>query len=414
MKNNHLIRKKAIKKETKKETNTDTDWERRARDFIAQHWSSPDGLAHPAAFHRASERWYRALAVQGWSVAHWPKLHGGANWPRARLYRWQMLCQQAQTPPINTLAMSLIAPLLMEAVRAGQTSLPLGNRLLSEIGAFEAHWCLGLLEPVNAKILEATRLVTDGNDYVLNGSKRALADGLLVSTESLRTGLWPERILCLALDSDDQWRVCVVPMALAGVSMAPVPNQRGRWFHVTFDNVSLQAQEILSVPADGLLAALAGFPALDSAVLPGASSHGLGAQLALLKRQLRANPHEDTHGLLSQLNDAEVALEGLRALEARTLAPLSPQFPQPLPMTMLNLKSQELEQKIGTLQLVSLGYYALAKTDELKDHNQGPINPAGDSAIMLSQALSALAASHYGWNPRDVLARQWLNIDSKA
>ena len=30
--------------------------------------------------------------------------------------------------------------------------------------------------------------------------------------------------------------------------------------------------------------------------------------------------------------------------------------------------------------------------------------------MLTSQALSALAASHYGWNPRDILARQWLGL----
>ena len=66
---------------------------------------------------------------------------------------------------------------------------------------------------------------------------------------------------------------------------------------------------------------------------------------------------------------------------------------RPLPMAMLNLKSQALEQQIGALQLASFGYYAVPQVDGLKDHNQGPINPAGDSAILVSQALSALATS---------------------
>jgi alkylation response protein AidB-like acyl-CoA dehydrogenase len=403
--------------ETSKETTQAAiqaiEWESQARAFIAQHWPGPERLAHPGAFDIASQRWYQALAEQGWSVAHWPRVFGGASWSKRRLYQWHMLCQSAQTPPINTLAMSLIAPLLMAEEASAAPSRPLRDQMLSEIGSFEAHWCLGLLEPVGPQSQQPTRLDAREDGYVLTGSKRAVADGLLMSTQPPQTELWPKRILCLAMDPHDQWRACVLPTDRAGVSIAPVPKQRGRWFQVTFDGVLLGAEDLLPVPVERVLSVLAGLSNQDNSVLPSASSQGLGTQLALLKEELRASNHEDAEALLTQLSEAEVALEGLRALEARALAPLSPQLPEPLPMAMLILKSQELEQQIGTLQMASFGYYALPQSDALIDHNQAPINPAGDSAILVSQALSALAASHYGWDPRDVLARHWLNLEAR-
>ena len=389
----------------------DAQWEAQARALITEHWPGTERLEHPGAFQLASERWYRVLVEHGWSVAHWPQQFGGANWPKPRLYRWQMLCQQAQTPPINTLAMSLIAPLLMAEGASGE---PWSHRdsLLSEVASFEAHWCLALLEPINAQSQQPTRVVPGEGGYTLTGAKRALADGLLMATDLPRSDLWPKRILCLAMDPDNQWQAWALPADRTGVQIAPVVNQQGRWFEVTFDGVMLQPDDKLPVPVDRLLSFFAGAPAQESPALPSASSQGLGKQLALLREQLQADTHEDTDGLLTQLREAEVALEGLRALEVRALAPVSPQFPQPLPMAVLNLKSQELSQQIGTLQLASFGYYALPQSDRLKDHNQGPINPAGDSAILVGQALSALAASHYGWNPRDVLARHWLDLES--
>lgn len=397
--------------QTTRQSAQEAQWEAHAKAFIAEHWPGPERLEHPDAFQLASAKWYRALAEQSWSVAHWAKQFGGAEWPKPRLYRWQMLCQQAQTPPINTLAMSLVAPLLMTE---GVFDRPWSHtsRLLSEIGSFEAHWCLALLEPINAKSQQPTRVVPRQGGYVLTGAKRALADGLLAATDLPRSDLWPASILCLALGPDDQWQAWVLPADRAGVQIAPVVNQQGRWFDVTFDGVMLQPDDMLPVPVDRLLSSFAGAPVQESAVLPSASSQGLGKQLALLKEQLQADVHEDSDDLLTQLREAEVALEGLRALEVRALAPVSPQFPQPLPMAVLNLKSQALERQIGTLQLASFGYYGLPQSDGLKDHNQGPINPAGDSAILVGQALSALAASHYGWNPRDVLARHWLDLES--
>ena len=56
----------------------------------------------------------------------------------------------------------------------------------------------------------------------------------------------------------------------------------------------------------------------------------------------------------------------------------------------------------------------LPDASALREHNEGPIHPrgiaSGETAMLTSQALSALATSHYGWNPRDVLARQWLGL----
>ena len=81
---------------------------------------------------------------------------------------------------------------------------------------------------------------------------------------------------------------------------------------------------------------------------------------------------------------------------------------------MLSLKAQELGQQIGALQLASFGYYSLPDNNALREHNEGPIHPrggaSGETAFLTSQALSVLASSHYGWNPRDILAKQWLGL----
>ena len=73
-----------------------------------------------------------------------------------------------------------------------------------------------------------------------------------------------------------------------------------------------------------------------------------------------------------------------------------------------------LGAKIGALQLASFGYYALPQSDGLLDHNQGPVDPRGnssrDTALLASQALNALAVSAYGWDPRDILARERLGL----
>ena len=392
----------------------ESDWQHQAQAFIADHWPGPERLAHPSAYQLASARWYEALGVAGWSTPHWPAESSGAatsqlSWPKQRLYQWQMFCHQARTPPINTLAMSLIAPLVMTHGSEHQREV-----LLPEIAAFDAHWCLGLLEPVNAPTAQPTRLHETPAGTYLQGEKRALADGLLMSTELPKDGLWPSRMLCIALDEAQQWRACLLPADRGGIKLRPVANARGRWFHVVLDEVSVAPDEILSLSGDALLAALAQPETLSQSMLPEASSFGLAEQLRLLRRELTATKHEDTDTLLTQLYEAEVALQSLRALESRALAPATPPLATPLPMPMLSLKAQELGQQIGALQLASFGYYALPDARALREHNEGPIHPRGDAsgetAMLTSQALSALATSHYGWNPRDILARQWLGL----
>jgi hypothetical protein len=171
---------------------------------------------------------------------------------------------------------------------------------------------------------------------------------------------------------------------------------------------------LLTLSSDALLSALAQPELLSESVLPEANSLGLAEQLRLLRTELTTNTHEDTDTLLTQLYEAEVALQCLRALENRALAPVSSVLSKPLPMPVLGLKAQELGQQIGALQLASFGYYALPDNSALREHNEGPIHPRGDAsgetAMLTSQALSALASSHYGWNPRDILAKQWLGL----
>ena len=392
----------------------ESDWQHQAQAFISDHWPGPDRLAHPSAYQLASARWYEALGAAGWSTPHWPAENIGAatnqpSWPKQRLYKWQMFCHQARTPPINTLAMSLIAPLVTTYGNKHQREV-----LLSEIAAFDAHWCLALLEPVNAATAQPTRLhVTPGGTY-LQGEKRALADGLLMSTELPKDGLWPSRMLCIALDEAQCWRACLLPADRAGIQLRPVANARGRWFHIVLDEVIVAPNEILALSGDALLAALAQPEKLSESVLPEASSFGLAEQLRSLRRALTANTHEDTDTLLTQLYEAEVSLQSLRALERRALTSATPPLATPLPMPMLSLKAQELGQQIGALQLASFGYYALPDASALREHNEGPIHPRGDAsgemAKLTSQALIGLATSHYGWNPRDLLAREWLGL----
>lgn len=391
---------------------TEAHWEQQAQAFIARHWPNGAGLSHPAAMHLARLRWFEALAEQGWSVPHWPSSVGGLNWSKQRLYQWLMHCQQAQTPPIDTVAMTTVAPLLM-----AHGTLQQRTDLLAEIAGFQSHWCLGLLEPVDAAARQPTQLRETEEGFYLSGSKRALADGLLSSTELPRDALWPSRILCLALH-EGHWTACLLPTTRWGVSLRPVANAWGRWFHVTFDDVAVARQDMLELRGDGLLAALATPSLGQDAVLPHASSYGLEMQLRLLRADLEANPHDDSEALLSELSEAEVALRGLQALETRALASVSPQFPQPLPMSVLHVKSQNLAQKIGALQLASFGYYALPQSGGLLEHNEGPVDPressSSDTAHLASQALNALAASGYGWDPRDILARERLGLVSSS
>ena len=124
---------------------TEAHWEQQAQAFIARHWPKRCGGKPSCGDALGQLRWFEALAEQGWSVPHWPSSAGGLNWTKQRLYQWQMQCQRAQTPPIDTVAMSIIAPLLMSHGSAQQRT-----TLLAEIAGFQSHWCLGLLEPVDS------------------------------------------------------------------------------------------------------------------------------------------------------------------------------------------------------------------------------------------------------------------------
>ena len=212
---------------------------------------------------------------------------------------------------------------------------------------------------------------------------------------------------------------CLLPTDRAGIQLRPVPNARGRWFHVLLDEVVVAPDEMLLLRGEELLAALAQPETLSESVLPEANSFGLAEQLRLLRKELMVNTHEDTDTLLTQLYEAEVALQSLRALENRALAPLMPPLATPLPMPMLSLKAQELGQQIGALQLASFGYYALPDFDARLFDNEGPLYP--DAHLLEQQAtglvgrgLVDIGGDREAFELKDVLAANGLGLNDTS
>src|SRR3569833_2361235 len=112
--------------------------------------------------------WQKILHQKGWVAPSWPKEYGGTGWSDMQRYIWSAECARAGAPGLAPMGLRMVGPCIMRYGTPEQKAhyLP---RLLSG----EDYWCQGYSEPSSGSDLASLQLraVSDGDDYVLNGSK---------------------------------------------------------------------------------------------------------------------------------------------------------------------------------------------------------------------------------------------------
>jgi hypothetical protein len=182
-------------------------------------------------------------------------------------------------------------------------------------------------------------------------------------------------MLCLARTGDgpDQRALFLVPLDLPGVKVHPVTALDGSdgWLaSLTLTGVGIPADALLGPAADGLPAGrlLDRLHPAEPLLAPRLRVH-----LARLNARLQApDADDDLAGLRRQVAELEVDIAGLEALELRALAGETADGPPAL-AALLPLKQAAAAQRLGELQVASLGYYALPFPDALRIDNEGPI-----------------------------------------
>ena len=113
--------------------------------------------------------WFDACVSRGYTVPSWPREYGGAELSPAevKVLHEEMRAMRAPQPLVG-MGYSMIGPTLLEMGDDEQKA-----RHLLRIARGEARWCQGYSEPGAGSDLAAlqTRAVSDGDSYVVNGSK---------------------------------------------------------------------------------------------------------------------------------------------------------------------------------------------------------------------------------------------------
>ena len=116
----------------------------------------------------ASRAWGKALAKKGWLCHAWPQEYGGPGWNTVQRYIFELECALAGVPTLNHMGRKMVGPVVMKYGTPAQK-----EAFLPGIRNDELMWCQGYSESGAGSDLASlqTRAVSDGDDYIVNGSK---------------------------------------------------------------------------------------------------------------------------------------------------------------------------------------------------------------------------------------------------
>ena len=336
-------------------------------------------------------RWHRILYRQGWVAPSWPQRHGGAGWDLMRRYIWSLEASGAGAPSLAPMGLGMCGPMLI-----GHGSKAQQAELLPRILSGEDYWCQGYSEPGAGSDLASLQLraESDGEDYVLNGSKiwtthAHYANKMFCLVRTKAGGKPQQGITFLLLD-----------MGSPGIRVEPILFASGAHEvnQVFFDNVRASKANIVGQEHQGWTVAkhLLEFER---------GGGGLAAQQAALGRvrRLAQRVPQGTDALMDdadfrhRLDGAEIKLQAAMHTELRIMAALSKgDNPGPESSIMKNL-SADIGQRLTELALEALGAYIapLQTAAPAPGRNFEPVGPA-DGELVFSRYCNLRANSIAG------------------
>ena len=206
---------------------------REVRAYLAAEWPPEKAreVAHlPPEYRGRNDEFSRKLGAKGWLGIGWSKEFGGQgrSYVEQLAFHEEMGYHRAPTGK-HHMAVNIVGPTLM---LVGSDELK--QQYLPRILAGDLQVCMGYSEPEAGSDLASlqTRVVEDGDDYVINGQK------------IFTTGAEVSDICWLGGRTDpDQPKhkgvsLFIVPMDTPGISISPIWCVGGlRTNHVYFDNV---------------------------------------------------------------------------------------------------------------------------------------------------------------------------------
>jgi len=353
--------------------------------------------------------WQKILHAKGWVAPSWPKQYGGTGWSDMQRYIWSAECARAGTPGLAPMGLRMVGPCIMRYGTEAQKA-----HYLPRILSGEDYWCQGYSEPGSGSDLASLQLraTSDGDDYVLNGSKiwtthAHFANRMFLLARTKFEGKPQAGITFLLLD-----------MHSPGITVKPIITLAGEHEvnQVFFDDVRVPKANRLGEENDGWTVA----KYLLEFERGGGSGAGLKVSLGRI-RELAAQEMSDIGGRLiddeafaTKLATASVLVEAIEMTEHRVMSALSAgKNPGPA-SSMLKMQGTEAMQKLDELAIEAVGAYAAVDQPAARQpgSNVGPIGPS-KGMLAMARYLNNRAASIYGGSneiQRDIIARLVLGL----
>ena len=337
-----------------------------------------------------SIRWHRILAQRGWSVPHWPVVHGGTEWTPMQHYLFASELALADAPQRAPMGTHMVAPVIIAYGTPEQQ-----QAWLPGLRSGDDYWAQGYSEPQSGSDLASLqcKAVREGDSYVITGSKiwtthaqHANRMFLLVRTLS---GVKPQQgisFLCIDLTTP-------------GITVRPIISISGEHElnQVFFDAVRVPATALIGEENQGWT--IAKF--LLQHERGGSWAPTLRARLRRLRLALHAafaqQPGDSVERaeLSLQLADLHCRIDALQALEMRALqAHIRGEAPGIRP-SMGKVMGTELRQRITEVGLEIAAHHGQVRLPlELAEADAMLVPEA--SVFSMNAYLNDRAASIYG------------------
>lgn len=351
---------------------------------------------------RHSLPWQRILHARGWAAPSWPKAYGGPGWTEVQRSIFAAECARASAPGLAPMGLRMAGPVIMGYGTPEQKA-----HYLPRILSGEDYWCQGYSEPGSGSDLASLQLqaVSDGDDYVLSGSKiwtthAQHANRMFLLARTNREGKPQQGITFLLLD-----------MATPGITVKPIITLAGdhEVNQVFFDNVRVPKANRLGEENQGWTVA----KYLLEFERGGGSAPGLKVALDRVRAIAAASDAED-RACRRRMAEAEITVEAIDMAERRVLSALASGNPPGPASSMLKINGTETTQRLDEIAIEALGAYAHVDQPEAREpgSNVAPIGPEIGLTAM-PRYLNNRAASIYGGSneiQRDIIARLVLGL----
>lgn len=347
--------------------------------------------------------WQAILHRKGWVAPHWPAEYGGTGWNDAQRYIFASECARAGAPSLSPMGLKMVAPVIMRYGSEAQK-----GYYLPKLLAGEHYWCQGYSEPQAGSDLAALQLRadSDGDDYVLNGSKiwtthAHVANHMFCLVRTNRDGRPQEGITFLLLE-----------MATPGITVKPIISIAGDhdFNQVFFDNVRVPKANRLGDEGKGWTVA----KTLLEYERAAAYAAGLTEALADLRRAAAEADLLSDPLMRRRFAELDAQVRTIHAVEGRLLAELGAgRNPGPA-SSMLKVQGTECQQKIQELAVDVAGIYAAPYQYQARQagSNEGYVGPESALAATASY-FNGRAASIYGGSneiQRNIMAKLVLGL----